>query len=128
MTTHWGWPWTRSLGWVGGVSRGGRKSGRGVVQGRYRGKACCKAGEALLYSPGRPPKLQRCPQCAPHPLSPPLRPAPPPRPQAKEFTDSGTVLAGAAARAVAQAALARGSPDNVTAAVMLFDWHSALSG
>jgi hypothetical protein len=38
------------------------------------------------------------------------------------------VLAGAAARAVAQAALARGSGDNVTAAVMVFDWHGALSG
>lgn len=43
--------------------------------------------------------------------------------KAKEMTDDGTALAQAAARAVTAASLAHGSRDNVTAAVMVFDWQ-----
>jgi hypothetical protein len=43
-------------------------------------------------------------------------------------TDDGAALARAAAAAVARSALVWGSDDNVTAAVMLFDWtaHESL--
>ncbi|KAI8462965.1 MAG: phosphatase 2C-like domain-containing protein [Monoraphidium minutum] len=48
--------------------------------------------------------------------------------RARERTDDGGELARAAARAVADCARLRGSTDNVTAAVMLFDWQGGLAG
>lgn len=43
-------------------------------------------------------------------------------PQARDTTDDATALAQAAADAVVRTALAAGSSDNLTAAVMVFDW------
>ncbi|GBF96516.1 serine threonine phosphatase 2C [Raphidocelis subcapitata] len=47
--------------------------------------------------------------------------------EAREFTDDGAALAQAAARAVVEAALAAGSADNATAAVMAFNWDGSMA-
>jgi hypothetical protein len=64
------------------------------------------------------------PSPATHPAAPKRHPG---NAKAREFTDDGAALAQAAARAVVEAALAAGSADNVTAAVMAFDWDGGMT-
>lgn len=44
--------------------------------------------------------------------------------QARSLTNNGNMLAKAAARAVMEAAVSKGSTDNITVVAMLLDWGS----